>query len=178
MSEADKSLMSEADLPAIAVEAVRARLETAIADLPGQPSVLASSPWRAPEYGLFVHLHALAVAQPLGSGPVAGAALPAGRAQGPRGWKLHMLIGAFAPEEVAIHRLMARAAAVLDTDPSFGQESLREAARQLGLNTMAMTGRVAQLLRDDISLEDMTRLWRRFAPMRYSLSGAWRLDLA
>ncbi|WP_234051772.1 MULTISPECIES: hypothetical protein [unclassified Xanthobacter] len=167
--------MREADLPAIAVEALRARLESAVSDLPDSPAALVSSPWRAPEYGLFVHLHGLAPA----ASPLAPRPLAAG--QGTRGagqWQLRLLIGAFAPEDTAIHRLMARAAMTLSAEPLFDAASLAKAAHRLSCDEGITAGRICEAHREDLSLDDMTRLWRRFAPMRYSLSAAWRLDLA
>ncbi|MDQ0505087.1 Pvc16 family protein [Xanthobacter agilis] len=169
--------MSAADLPAIAVEALRTRLETAIADLPGQPSVLVSSPWRAPEFGLFIHLHALALETRAPHPPLhAAGAHPLGATPPRPAWTLRLLIGAFASDDGAIHRLMGRAALALHTDPLLTSDALADAARRLGLPDP--TASAAQVASDEIGCADMSRLWQRFAPMRYSLSAAWRVTLA
>ncbi|MFG1478645.1 Pvc16 family protein [Xanthobacter sp. V4C-4] len=165
--------MSEADLPAIAMEALRAHVEHAIADLPGAPTALVSSPWRAPEHGVFVHLHALA--------PILGQDArprPATSTPPSAGWALRVLIGAFGPHDLAVHRLMGRVAATLQGAPVLTAEALAAAARALELDGAAVAGRRAQLMREDLGIDDMTRLWQRFAPMRYSLSEPCRILLA
>lgn len=164
--------MAESDLPAIAVEALRARIETAIADLPLGPVALVSSPWRAPEHGVFVHLHTLA--------PMSNrAARPSPRDPATTtGWALRLLVGAFGPDDLAIHRLMGRVARGLDATPVLDGASLATAAGRLGLEETGMAAHVAHILREDLGIDDMTRLWQRFAPMRYSLSDTWRITLA
>lgn len=156
--------MAQPDLPAIALEALRGLLEEAMARLPGEPVVRVSSPWQGPEHGLFVHLYDIA-----GRDPAATAE--------PR-WRLRLLIGAFAATDLDVHRLMGHASAALLARPRIEADDMAAAATRLHLPEPAPAGLHARLGAEALSIDDMTRLWRRFAPMRYSLSSGWRLEIA
>jgi len=163
-----------AELPAIAIEAFRAQLARVVADLPGAPVVAVSSPWRAPEHGLFVHLHALEAVRdpsPVPMRPDATRTGPALR------WRLQLLIGAFGPDDGATHRLAGRVAVCLARAPLLDGTALAAAAGALGLASEPVAAGHARALAAPIALTDMTSLWQRFAPMRYSLSQAATLDV-
>ncbi|WP_238120767.1 MULTISPECIES: Pvc16 family protein [unclassified Xanthobacter] len=154
--------MAQSDLPALAVEALRRALAEAVADIDPAAMVAVSSPWRAPENGLFLHLYDL---EPWRD--------PAPKPQAPLrpapSWRLRLLAGAFGPSDLAIHRLIGATTAQLLAQPVIAPEQLQAAAVALGLAPEAAARR-AHVRLQPLDIAAMTALWQRFAPMRYSLS--------
>lgn len=165
--------MTQSDLPALAVDALRQALSAAVADLGPGVEVATSSPWRAPELGLFLHLFELAPARDpaqVPTFPTDAPRLSSARLSSPRlSWRLRVLIGAFGPDDVTIHRLIGRALATLAEHPILTPEEMMAAAQRLGIES-AGSARSARVSVEDMDIGAMTALWQRFAPMRYSLS--------
>lgn len=172
--------MTQSDLPALAMDALRQVLAAAVADLGPGVVVAASAPWRAPELGLFLHLFELAPARELAQAPTSpsdGPRLSSPRLSSPRlSWRLRVLIGAFGPDDLTIHRLIGRALAALTEHPLLTPDEMTAAAQRLGLES-AGSARSARVIVEDMDIAAMTALWQRFAPMRYSLSLAAQVVL-
>lgn len=164
--------MASTDLVAVAAAALCARLGDSLSGLPGRPEVVAAAPWRGPDCGISVHLH--------GFSPAVGMrneSLPGRGGTPSQTLMLRFLLSFFGPDDLLIHRLAGRAADVILSMPALSGDALAGPAQVAGLEAGSFADARMHLALDSLSIDEMTSLWQRFAPMRYTLSLGVRCDI-
>lgn len=162
--------MTGRDSLAVAALALQRIAEASVADLPGAPVVALASPWRAPELGVSLHLFEVAPLQRPAPVPAGPAAAPAEAAGPAASWRLRFLASAFAQDDLMCHRLAGSLTAAVLGTPVVGGTTLADVAGRAGLSPGGLDTRRATFRLDPVTIEEMTSLWKRFAPMRYTLS--------